>query len=92
VQLNLDGTSRLDADGQPIPTYDQATIENLARVFTGWNYAGASSFAAAKKTAANQVLPMQAYPEQHDTDSKTVLSYRVRARSSYHPDSRRRRT
>jgi len=75
VQLNLDGTSRLDADGQPIPTYDQATIENLARVFTGWNYAGASSFAAAKKTAANQVLPMQAYPEQHDTDSKTLLSY-----------------
>ena len=75
VELNLDGTPRLDADGEPIPTYDQMNIENLARVFTGWNYAGASNFASAKRTSANQVLPMQAYPEQHDTDSKILLSY-----------------
>jgi uncharacterized protein (DUF1800 family) len=85
VELNRDGTSRLDPDGQPIPTYDQATIENLARVFTGWNYAGASSFAAAKKTDANQVLPMQAYPEQHDTDSKVLLSYPGAAKVELRP-------
>ena len=36
-QLNPDGTPQLDDSGNPIPTYDQDTITNLARVFTGWN-------------------------------------------------------
>ena len=35
-KLNQDGTPVLDAQGNRIPTYDQATITNLARVFTGW--------------------------------------------------------
>jgi uncharacterized protein (DUF1800 family) len=75
VQLNLDGTEKLDGQGQPIPTYDQSVVENLARVFTGWNYAGATSFQQAKRTLENQVIPMQSYPEQHDTEPKTLLSY-----------------
>src|SRR5262245_8244392 len=37
--LNADGTPQLDADGQPIPAYDQGTITALARVFTGWTFA-----------------------------------------------------
>ncbi|WHZ10097.1 MAG: hypothetical protein OJF60_000536 [Burkholderiaceae bacterium] len=36
-QLNPDGTPKLGADGQPIPTYAQADVSNLARVFTGWD-------------------------------------------------------
>jgi len=35
--LNQDGTPVLDAQGNRVPTYDQATITNLARVFTGWD-------------------------------------------------------
>jgi uncharacterized protein (DUF1800 family) len=35
-ELNADGSQRLDANGQPIPAYDQDTVENLARAFTGW--------------------------------------------------------
>ena len=35
--LNQDGTPVLDAQGNRIPTYDQNTITNLARVFTGWD-------------------------------------------------------
>jgi len=34
--LNQDGTPVLDADGNRIPSYDQAAITNFARVFTGW--------------------------------------------------------
>ncbi len=34
-ELNMDGTLRLDASGQPIPTYDNQDITQLARVFTG---------------------------------------------------------
>lgn len=35
--LNQDGTPVLDAQGNRIPSYDQTTISNLARVFTGWD-------------------------------------------------------
>jgi uncharacterized protein (DUF1800 family) len=37
--LNQDGTPVLDTQGNRIPTYDQTTISNLARVFTGWDLA-----------------------------------------------------
>ena len=29
---------KLDANGNPIPTYDQTTIQNFAKVYTGWTY------------------------------------------------------
>lgn len=41
VQLQPDGTLRLDASGQPIPTYSPAMIADTARVFTGWSFAHA---------------------------------------------------
>jgi uncharacterized protein (DUF1800 family) len=36
-ELNIDGTLRLNDEGNPIETYTQETITNLARVFTGWS-------------------------------------------------------
>lgn len=38
VQLNQDGSIKLDELGKPIPTYDQEVISGFARVFTGWTY------------------------------------------------------
>jgi uncharacterized protein (DUF1800 family) len=35
-RLNQDGSRILDSSGNPIPTYDQKTVEEFARVFTGW--------------------------------------------------------
>jgi uncharacterized protein (DUF1800 family) len=75
VQLNLDGTEKLDGQGQPIPAYDQAVVENLARVLTGWNYAGAVTFQQARRSNATEVVPMQAYAEQHDMSAKRLLEY-----------------
>ena len=37
-QLNTDGSLKLDAAGNRIPSYTQDDISNLARVFTGYNY------------------------------------------------------
>jgi uncharacterized protein (DUF1800 family) len=37
-ELNADGTPRLGGDGQPIETYRQDTVTQLARVFTGWHF------------------------------------------------------
>lgn len=35
-QLNNDGSRKLDANGQPLETYTNADVTNLARVFTGY--------------------------------------------------------
>ena len=74
VELNLDGSQRLDNQGQPIPTYDQATIEGFAHVFTGWNWAGAPDWYQARGTRENQVMPMELYDDFHDTGEKTLLN------------------
>jgi uncharacterized protein (DUF1800 family) len=36
-RLQPDGTLLLDANGLPIPSYDQTVIEGFAQVFTGWD-------------------------------------------------------
>ncbi len=74
VELNIDGSEKLDDDGQPIPTYDQSVIEGFAHVFTGWNWAGAPGFRQARPTPFNQVIPMQLYPGFHDTGEKKLLN------------------
>ena len=39
-ELNEDGTRRLNDDGQPIATYDNDDIRELAKIFTGLTFAG----------------------------------------------------
>jgi uncharacterized protein (DUF1800 family) len=74
VELNIDGTMRVDPQGNAVPTYDQSIIEGFAHVYTGWTYAGAPSFRQAFPTDFNQVIPMQLHPGFHDTGPKTLLS------------------
>ncbi len=38
VELKMDGTPKLDSNGQEIETYTQAIISEFAKVFTGWNF------------------------------------------------------
>lgn len=85
VQLNLDGSVRTDAAGQPIPTYNQDVIEGFARVFTGWKWdcpstAPNCTFTTTRPQLApviayNQIKPMRLYPEQHESGAKRVLDY-----------------
>jgi len=74
VELDPDGSVRTDGFGQPVPTYDQDIIEGFAHVFTGWHFAGAPSFEFAFPNDNNQTVPMQLYPEFHDTGPKQLLS------------------
>lgn len=39
-ELNQDGTRKKDGNGQDIPTYDNADIQEMAKVFTGLELAG----------------------------------------------------
>ena len=76
IELNPDGSPRLDAQNQEIPTYSQAIIEGFAHVNTGWNYffPGNVSFEDARRTDDNQTIPMEFYPGFHDAGPKMVLN------------------
>jgi uncharacterized protein (DUF1800 family) len=50
-ELNQDGTTKKDTQGALIPTYSQTTVENLARVFTGWTYPGFGNVAPVRNNA-----------------------------------------
>jgi uncharacterized protein (DUF1800 family) len=69
VRLNPDGTNAVDATGAAIPTYTQATINNFARVFTGWRFATAPA-----PGVPNYIDPMVANNAQHDVAAKTLLN------------------
>ena len=68
VLLNGDGTPRLDQEGQPMPSYTQETVNNFARVFTGWRFAPAPA-----PGVPNYLDPMVPNEAQHDVASKTLL-------------------
>jgi uncharacterized protein (DUF1800 family) len=73
-QLNQDGSLQLDASGNPIPTYDQTTIQNFAKVYTGWTYPTKTGATLQKHNPANYSGPMVPYESNHDTTSKTLLN------------------
>ncbi|WP_026225234.1 DUF1800 domain-containing protein [Teredinibacter turnerae] len=73
VQLNIDGSPVLDNQQQPVPTYGQDDIKNLARVFTGWNHATINQWWEWASSGAAEILPMKAFPAYHDTGSKTLF-------------------
>jgi uncharacterized protein (DUF1800 family) len=81
-ELNPDGTLRLDPNGQPIPTYNQETIVQTAKVFTGWAYANVNANATASSnlfrgSPANYTSPMMLWPAFHDDTSKTIVGGKV---------------
>ncbi|MDR7269526.1 uncharacterized protein (DUF1800 family) [Pelomonas saccharophila] len=74
-QLNPDGSVQLDAKGQPVPSYDQETVEGFAHVFTGWTYAPRPG--ATKNRFGNPSYydaRMIAFDEHHDKGTKKLLS------------------
>ena len=72
--LNQDGTLQLDSSGNPIPTYDQTTIQQFAKVYTGWTYPTKPGATLQKHNPAYYVGPMVPYEANHDTTSKTLLN------------------
>ena len=73
-QLNQDGTLKLDAGGNPIPTYSQATIQQFAKLFTGWTYPTRPGATLARHNPTNFNGPMVPFPANHDNTIKTLLN------------------
>lgn len=90
VQLQPDGTLMLDATGQPIPTYNQSMVSEMAKVFTGWTFATLPATTSQVSQFTNvfapdpdtEVLPedtawltpFRYYDAFHDKTAKSILS------------------
>lgn len=83
--LNQDGTRQLDAQNNPIPTYGNATITEMARVFTGLTFGNPdNNFGLHPR---DFTIPMKAFDSEHDLGPKTLLlGFTTPARTASNPD------
>jgi len=79
-ELNQDGTRKTDGQGQWIPTYDQADIKELAKVFTGLGVGGVvenefvdDPYFGLDIYVADMTRPMIMYEEWHQPGTKKML-------------------
>jgi uncharacterized protein (DUF1800 family) len=80
--LNPDGTRKVDGGNNPLPSYDQKTVEEFARVFTGWILAPALAAPAdsGATTVPNYRDPMVQHldssnrEDYHDRGDKALLN------------------
>src|ERR1700733_2955009 len=73
-QLNPDGTQQLDASGEPIPTFDGATIEGFSAVFTGWTYPSRPGVNPQWTNPTNLEGTMVAFADHHESGTKALLN------------------
>jgi uncharacterized protein (DUF1800 family) len=82
-QLNPDGTVRLDSRGEPLNTYTIEDVVGLARVFTGFSWAGPDAslarFVGTIGISDRDIMPMRGYPVYHEAGPKTFLGTTVNA-------------
>jgi len=73
-QLNPDGSKKRDANGKPLPTYDQNDIQQMAKVFTGLSDDnGQFESEASFSSFHTRTSPMVTFESQHDTGEKKIL-------------------
>ena len=68
--LHPDGTRQLDAQSEPIATYSNANITEMARVFTGLSHGDNGQF---NGYSAALNVPMKGFDAEHDLAPKTLL-------------------
>ncbi|MBK8388662.1 MAG: DUF1800 domain-containing protein [Saprospiraceae bacterium] len=80
-ELNNDGTQKLDGNNNPIPTYDNVDIKEMAKVFTGlgagaledWVWWQVNDTFDLDIYAAVKTVPMKMYEYQHEPGKKYLL-------------------
>lgn len=84
--LNLDGSTKL-VNGQPVPTYTQTDVRQIALALTGWTYPTAAGAIPAANNVENFLPPvMETRPANHDTTQKTFLGCTLPANQSVEQD------
>ena len=73
--LNRDGSAKLDAAGNPMPTYSEADVRSYARAFTGWTYANANGTVRTRGHNSPYYGDLMIGVESnHDKEAKTLLN------------------
>lgn len=78
-QLNIDGSLKRDSLGNPIPTYTQKDIKELAKVFTGLSAGKTGNFERGNARFGMNVygtdfsVPMAMYEDWHEFGGKSFL-------------------
>lgn len=88
-QLNPDGSLKL-AGGKPIETYTHDDVAGLAKVFTGWSWAGpdlsTTRFHSGTPDPDRDWKPMQNYPLFHSSGEKRFLGQTISGATSGEAD------
>lgn len=79
LQLNIDGTPKLDASGNYIETYNQNTVSELSRIFTGLAYNDGSNKPVYRATPEIYLFPMVVNPAVNDTEPKSIFGQVISA-------------
>ena len=72
--FELDNRGQITNPDNPTPSYSQQTIEEFARVFTGWEYPTSRYWGDTNLTASAFQGRMVPVEEFHDTGSKSLLN------------------
>lgn len=73
-ELNQDGTRKIDASGNSIPSYTEDTVKELTLAFTGWTFPPQPGFTSSWRNPAYYLGQMVPIEEQHDKSEKTLLN------------------
>lgn len=78
-ELNPDGSRKLDSDGRFIPTYDNDTVTEMAKVFTGMSHSttlnGREATSFFNVPRGNDYLyPMIVWDEEHEPGPKSIVN------------------
>ena len=73
TRLNPDGSPVLDQNHNPVPTYDQSVVTNMAKVLTGWTYPTAPGAAPRHDNPPYFIGQMFAAEQNHDAGQKTIF-------------------
>lgn len=76
IELQQDGLPRLNEVGAPIPTYDNRTIAEMAKVFTGLGFYSAAAVPNFRGEPTNYLRPMMFYAAFHEEGEKTIITGR----------------
>ncbi|MEM9494807.1 MAG: DUF1800 family protein [Pseudomonadota bacterium] len=79
LELQPNGEPRLDSSGQPIETYDNVDVTELAKVFTGLSWAARDRFLGRPQSIESEYLPLVMFDDEHSEEPKSFLGVTIPA-------------
>ncbi len=86
TQLNLNGTPVVDKNGNPVATFTQTDVTNLAKAFTGWTYPPMPGTVTKGTNPIYYLAPMVPLEIEHDVTAKQILGVSLPAGRSAEQD------